>query len=62
MFAAGYNPTVQTFSYSLFTDITTPVFERTSAPQRRYVNGFGLTMEWSGSADVTAQVQPDTLA
>jgi Zn-dependent M28 family amino/carboxypeptidase len=59
--AAGYDPTVQTFSYSLFTDITTPVFERTSAPTRTYVNGFGgdfLTMEWSGKGDVTAQLQP----
>ena len=59
--AAGYAPTVHSFSYSLFTDITPPVFERTSLPSRTYVNGFGedfLTMEWSGSGDVTAQIQP----
>ena len=59
--AAGYAPTVQAFSYSLFTDITPPVFERTAPEPRIYVNGFGedfLTMEWSGSGDVTAQLQP----
>jgi len=61
--AAGYKPTVQAFSFSLFTDITPPVFARTSdpQPQKTYANGFDgdfLTMEWSGNGDVTAQLEP----
>ena len=59
--AAGYAATVQNFSYSLFTDITPPLFDRPHRDPKAYVNGFGedfLTMEWSGSGDVTAQLQP----
>ena len=59
--AAGYTPTVQDFSYSFFTDLTTPVFEQVSPTAKAYVNGFGedfLTMEWSGRGDVTARLQP----
>ncbi len=59
--AAGYSPTVQNFSYSFFTDITPPVFERTAPTSETYVNGFGedfLTMEWSGSGNVTADLAP----
>jgi Zn-dependent M28 family amino/carboxypeptidase len=59
--AAGYAPTVQAFSFSLFTDITPPVFARTSDPPRTYANGFNgdfLTMEWSGNGDVTAELEP----
>jgi Zn-dependent M28 family amino/carboxypeptidase len=51
---AGYAVTEQDFTYSLFTDRTPPIFDS-------YMNGFDedfVTMEWSGSGDVTAELEP----
>jgi len=58
---AGYDVTEQAFTYSLFTDFTPPVFDPTSPNLDPYVNGFDedfVTMEWSGSGDVTAALEP----
>ena len=57
--AAGYEVTIQDFTYEAFVDLTPPEFERISPDPEVYVNGFEddfLTMTWSGSGDVTAEL------
>ena len=53
--AAGYDVTRQEFDFVYFEELATPVLERTSAPARVYVhNTEFITMDYSGSGDVTA--------
>ncbi|HVD10991.1 MAG TPA: M28 family peptidase, partial [Gaiellaceae bacterium] len=56
--AAGYTPQIQTFDFPFFQELATPVFERTAPTPRTYVptTEFG-TMTYSGSGDVTANLQ-----
>ena len=57
--AAGYNVTRQLFSFPFFQENTPPEFEQISPTPTTYaVGGDFLTMEYSGSGNVTAQIQP----
>ena len=57
--AAGYIVTVQPFTFDRSMEDTAPVFERTSPSPRTYLPDEDfLTMEYSGSGDVTAAVAP----
>jgi Zn-dependent M28 family amino/carboxypeptidase len=59
--AAGYNVTIQDFTYSQWRELTPSAFERISPSPRTYASGFEndyLTMQYSGSGDVTAQLVP----
>jgi Zn-dependent M28 family amino/carboxypeptidase len=56
---AGYDVAIQDFTYEAFIDVSPPVFERVSPDPEAYVNGFDgdfLTMTWSGTGDVTAEL------
>jgi Zn-dependent M28 family amino/carboxypeptidase len=57
--ATGYFTTrVQEFDFAFFSETAPPVFERVSPSPRTYANpGDFVTMEYSGSGDVTAAVQ-----
>jgi Zn-dependent M28 family amino/carboxypeptidase len=53
--AAGYNVSFQEFTFPFVGDNTPPVFQRTSAPPKTYVDGIDYgSMQFSGSGDVTA--------
>ena len=57
--AAGYNVTRQLFSFPFFQENTPPEFEQISPTPTTYaVGGDFLTMEYSGSGNVTAPIQP----
>jgi len=59
--AAGYDVTVQDFTYAQWRELSPSVFERISPEPRTYVSGFEddyLTMQYSGSGDVTALLVP----
>jgi Zn-dependent M28 family amino/carboxypeptidase len=57
--AAGYNVTRQQFSFPFFQENTPPEFEQISPTPTTYaVGGDFLTMEYSGSGNVTAPIQP----
>ena len=57
--AAGYDVTQQLFSFPFFQENTAPEFEQISPTPTTYaVGGDFLTMEYSGSGNVTAQIQP----
>jgi Zn-dependent M28 family amino/carboxypeptidase len=56
--AAGYEVTVQDFLFNSFQELSEPVFERVSPDPVVYVpNEDFITMEYSGSGDVTAPLQ-----
>jgi Zn-dependent M28 family amino/carboxypeptidase len=56
--AAGYDPQVQTFNFGFYRELTTPVLQRVSPGPETFStpSDFG-TMTYSGSGNVTAQVQ-----
>lgn len=55
--AAGYEVTVQEFTFSFVGDQTPPVLERVSPTPKNYVDGTDFaTMSYSGSGDVTASL------
>lgn len=55
---AGYQVSRQVFQYDVFFETADPAFERVSPDARTYAPGDDfLTMEYSGSGDVTAPVQ-----
>jgi Zn-dependent M28 family amino/carboxypeptidase len=57
--AAGYDVTVQPFQFPFFQELSDAVFERISPQPRTYVvNQDFVTMEFSGSGDVTGQLFP----
>lgn len=57
--AAGYQTTVQPFLFNTFEELVTPEFERVSPDPRDYAEGDDfLTMEYSGSGDVTGTLVP----
>ncbi len=59
--AAGSEVTVQDFTYAQWRELSPSVFQRISPAPRTYVSGFEddyLTMQYSGSGDVTAQLVP----
>ncbi|WP_235828487.1 M20/M25/M40 family metallo-hydrolase [Actinomadura rubteroloni] len=56
---AGYAPAVQPFTYPDWAERDTPEFARTAPRARPYVHGTDfVTMEYSGSGDVTARAVP----
>ena len=58
---AGYNVTVQDFTYDQWRELSPSIFERTAPTTRTYVSGSDadyLTMEYSGSGDFTRQLIP----
>ncbi len=56
--AAGYEVTRQDFLFNSFQELVTPVFERVSPDAVTYVpNEDFITMDYSGSGDVTATLQ-----
>jgi len=55
---AGYKPVVQTFDFAFFSENTPATFERTAPTAHTYTEpGEFATMDYSGSGDVTANVQ-----
>jgi len=55
---AGYEVTVQGFTYQQWSETASPVFEQTSPTPTTYGEGTDFaTMEYSGSGDVTALLQ-----
>ncbi|WP_350348576.1 M20/M25/M40 family metallo-hydrolase [Agromyces sp. G08B096] len=55
---AGYEVTVQEFLFNSFRELSDPVFERVSPDPMAYVAGEDFfTAEYSGSGDVTAELQ-----
>jgi len=55
---AGYKPVVQTFDFAFFSENSPATFERTAPTQHTYSEpGEFATMQYSGSGDVTANVQ-----
>ncbi|HET9858623.1 MAG TPA: M20/M25/M40 family metallo-hydrolase [Nocardioidaceae bacterium] len=55
---AGYDVTSQEFEFPFFQELSTPEFERISPDPRPYVHEEEfITMDYSGSGDVTALVQ-----
>jgi Zn-dependent M28 family amino/carboxypeptidase len=59
MEAAGYIVTRQEFVWDFFEELTTPILEQVSPIPTAYVWGEDfVTMDYSGSGDVTAVVQP----
>jgi len=55
----GYNVTVQNFTFDRFVETAPPAFAQIAPNAITYVEGTDfLTMEYSGSGDVTANVQP----
>jgi Zn-dependent M28 family amino/carboxypeptidase len=56
--SAGYSVTIQPFTFDRFVEETPPVFARTAPTAQTYVEGEDfLTMEYSGSGDVTAPLE-----
>ncbi len=56
---AGYIVTRQAFLFNAFDELITPVFERVSPDPEAYVAGEDFfTAEYSGSGDVTAEIEP----
>ena len=56
---AGYNPVKTQFDFPFFQETAPPHFERLAPSARAYVEGDDfLTMEYSGSGDVTGAVVP----
>jgi Zn-dependent M28 family amino/carboxypeptidase len=56
--AAGYDPTVQEFTFPFFQELAPSTLERVSPNPAVFVNGTDFaTMTYSGSGDVTANVQ-----
>jgi Zn-dependent M28 family amino/carboxypeptidase len=56
--AAGYSPTTQVFDFTVFSELSDPVFEKTApGPTVTYTEDDFGTMEYSGSGDVEAPVQ-----
>jgi Zn-dependent M28 family amino/carboxypeptidase len=56
--AAGYNVTVQRFSFDRWEETAAPVFQQVAPTAKTYAEGSDfLTMEYSGSGDVTGTVQ-----
>lgn len=54
-----YNVTVQNFNFEFWEETAAPVLEQVMPNQKTYAEGADFfTMEYSGSGDVTAQVQP----
>ena len=60
--AAGYEPTVQTFNFVTYIELTPSAFEQISPTPTSYVEDFSTgdfyTMSYSGSGDVTGIVEP----
>ncbi|RIQ35667.1 M28 family peptidase [Jiangella rhizosphaerae] len=57
--AAGYQTTVQPFLFNTFEELAAPAFERVSPDPAAYAEGDDfLTMEFSGSGDVTGALVP----
>lgn len=56
--AAGYEPQLQMFDFDFFRELATPAFQRTAPTPRTYLpsNEF-FTMMYSGSGNVTANIQ-----
>jgi Zn-dependent M28 family amino/carboxypeptidase len=55
---AGYNVTIQPFSFELFEETATPILEQVTPTAKSYTAGTDFfTMEYSGSGDITAPVQ-----
>jgi Zn-dependent M28 family amino/carboxypeptidase len=58
LLAAGYEVTRQDFLFNRFSELSEPVFEQVSPNQVTYVpNEDFITMDYSGSGDVTASLQ-----
>ena len=56
--AAGYQPTVQTFTFPFFRQLEDSVFESTAPNPKAYAEGTSFfTMSYSGSGDTTALVR-----
>ncbi|SEF09627.1 M28 family peptidase [Jiangella alba] len=59
--AAGYDTTVQSFLFDTFEELAAPTFERVAPDPATYAEGDDfLTMEYSGSGDVTGTLVPTT--
>ncbi|MBB5788011.1 M28 family peptidase [Jiangella mangrovi] len=59
--AAGYQTTVQPFLFDVFEELAAPAFERVSPEPVTYTEADDfLTMEYSGSGDVTGTLVPTT--
>ncbi|SDR97147.1 M28 family peptidase [Jiangella sp. DSM 45060] len=59
--AAGYQTTVQPFLFDTFEELAAPTFERVAPDPVTYAEGDDfLTMEYSGSGDVTGTLVPTT--
>jgi hypothetical protein len=57
----GYTPVVQNFTFDRFEETAAPVFEQTAPNSKTYSEGTDfLTMDYSGSGNVTALVVPTT--
>jgi len=57
--AAGYDPVLQPFDFAFFQQLSPSVLEQVSPNATAYVEGTDfLIMQYSGSGDVTADVQP----
>lgn len=59
--AAGYETVVQPFLFNTFEELSPPVFERVSPAPRTFAEGTDadyVTMEFSGSGDVTGALVP----
>jgi Zn-dependent M28 family amino/carboxypeptidase len=55
----GYTPTVQNFTFDRFVETAPPVFQQISPTAKTYAEDTDYaTMEYSGSDDVTAPIQP----
>jgi Zn-dependent M28 family amino/carboxypeptidase len=58
MTAAGYSVSRQTFDFAFFEELATPVLEQVSPTPTAYVHLVDfITMDYSGSGDVTAPIQ-----
>jgi hypothetical protein len=56
--AAGYEPQLQEFDFTFFQELATPAFQRTTPTPRTYLpNSEFFTMLYSGSGNVTANLQ-----
>jgi len=56
---AGYTVTRQTFEFPFFQELSTPTLQRTSPSPRTYAHDTEfVTMDYSGSGDVTAKLTP----
>ncbi|MFG2248233.1 M20/M25/M40 family metallo-hydrolase [Spirillospora sp. NPDC048823] len=56
---AGYDPTVQKFTFDFWQEMSEPVFEQTAPGQKTFQPGTDFaTMQYSGAGDVTAAATP----